>query len=839
MADLTYSYTINGAQAPTASNGGGIDQGTVLWILFILVVVILVVILIWLVQKKRAKLRQQKAFHKKAIQVSLPKQQVSSSDQQAQRDNKELIGVMEPLFSSLHYFHQSKWWDNFWNGQDTFSFEITAKEGEIFFYVVVPDQYVNQIERQIHAQYASANLELVDNYDIFNESNRESAIGTLGLLKSEIFPIRTYKEIESDPLNGISNSLSKIIQGSATIQLLVQPTKQSWQRDTEKALQNIQQGKSFESGNGHFDKFFSVLKEIGQAVFISKSEEHNQNDAQNVTAGNVRLTALQEQQTKLLAEKGGKVGFKVQIRCLARASTQLEAKNIVQTMLSSFSQFHLPESNGFKQAGIDDRKIMPQFILRSFSSRQPKMIMNSEELTSIYHFPNIRLDTPNIHWLSSRRLPPPSNIPKDGIRIGFSNFRGIEIPVNISYADRTRHLYMIGKTGVGKTNMFENMVLQDIRAGNGICYMDPNGDAVEWILRHIPKERAEDVILFDPSDTIRPMALNLLEFDPNFPEQKTMVINEMISIFDKLYDLKATGGPMFEQYMRNAMLLIMDDPDSGSTLMEIPKVLADADFRKYKISKSHNQVVIDFWVKEAEKAGGEAALANMVPYITSKLTQFTSNDIMRPIIGQQKSAFSFREIMDQKKILLVNLPKGLLGEMNAQLLGMIISGKIQIAAFSRQNQLESERVPFYLYVDEFQNFTSKTFATILAESRKYKLSLNITNQYIMQLDEDTRNAVVGNVGTMIVWRVGANDADFLKKEFEPLEIDDMVNVEKYNFYIKELIDGSPSRPFNVTAYPPDSSDNFQMGEAIRQLSRLKFGRDREIVENEIRVRAIT
>ncbi len=345
------------------------------------------------------------------------------------------------------------------------------------------------------------------------------------------------------------------------------------------------------------------------------------------------------------------------------------------------------------------------------------------------------------------------------------------------------------------------------------------------------------MIYFNPADTARPLALNLLEFDPAYPEQKTMVINEVISIFDKLYDLKATGGPIFEQYMRNAALLIMEDPESGSTLMEIPKVLADPEFRKLKLSKCQNQVVVDFWTQEAEKAGGEAALANIVPYITSKLTQFTSSDIMRPIVGQQHSAFNFRQIMDERKILLVSLPKGLLGDMSAALLGMIISGKIQIAAFSRQNQPEADRVPFYLYVDEFQNFTSKTFATILSEARKYALSLNITHQYVEQLDDDTKNAVFGNVGTMITWRIGSPDAEFLSKMFDPLQINDLVNVERFNFYVRLLIDGAPSVPFNAVANPPDPHENSQIGEAVRQLSRLKYGRDREVIESEIRLRA--
>ncbi|MCC2631703.1 MAG: hypothetical protein K0S20_402 [Patescibacteria group bacterium] len=784
---------------------------------------------------KRKKERKLRLFDSVGIKVVLPKQLQEA--QEDRRDPKDVLGVMEAVYTSIHHFYESGLKQRVWEGQPTFSFEVVAHSGEIFFYVVAPKEAIPQVERQIHSQYPHAHIEPAHDYDIFLEKGGASAVASVGLLKQGIFPIRTYKNLENDPLNALTNSLSKVGEGKAAIQILIQPINQNWQHKIEESLQNIQQGKSFHANSSVAQKAFSVAREVGQTALANQSDAHNSNEAQNTAAGNVRLTAMQEQQAKLLVEKGSKVGFNVQIRCVARMNSEIEAKNQVQTMLSSFSQFQAPESNGFKIANKDDRKQLVDYILRSFSNRQPTLILNSEELASIFHFPNRPLDTPNVHWLGARKLAPPTNMPKSGLLLGYSSFRGTEIPIHMSYEDRLRHFYMIGKSGSGKTTIFQNMILQDIRNGHGVCYMDPNGDAVDWIVKHIPKERAEDVIIFDPSDTARPMALNLLEYDPAFPEQKTMVINEVLSIFDKLYDLKATGGPIFEQYMRNAMLLVMDDPESGSTLMEIPKVLADAEFRKYKLSKSRNQVVIDFWVNEAEKAGGEAALANMVPYITSKLTQFTSNDIMRPLIGQQKSAFNFREIMDSKKILLVTLPKGLLGDMNAQLLGMIISGKIQIAAFSRQSQPEAQRVPFYLYVDEFQNFTSKTFATILAEARKYRLSLNITNQYLDQLDEETRDAVFGNVGTMLTWIIGAKDAEVFEKEFDPLTVDDFVNTEKRNFYIRLLIDGATSKPFNAASYPPDPHENSQIGDAIKQLSRLKYGRDRELVESEIRLRA--
>lgn len=790
-------------------------------------------IALFLIFRRRIQARYEAQFNMQALQIILPKQ---SDEDDTKRDAKELTSLMEPVYAAIQHFYKENIKYKWWLGQPTFSFEIVAQKGEIFFYVVGPTEFLPALERQIHAQYPDAHIELAQAHDIFLDAEGESAVGAVELLRPTIFPIKTFRNMDSDPLNVLTNTLSKIQTGKAAIQILIQPTEQHWQHQIEQALQNVQQGRTFHHNLSLLHKTASVAKDIGKAAMNNTDHENEHNEAGNMYKGNIRLTALQEQQAKYLVEKGSKLGFKVQIRCVARAPQVMEAKNQVQTMLSAFAQYQVPESNGFRSSHRDNRRILVDYVLRSFSPVQSTFILNTEELTSVFHFPNRHLDTPNVHWLNARRLAPPVNLPQSGTKLGYSMFRGEETPIFINGKDRMRHVYAIGQTGVGKTNLYQNMILQDIRNGHGVCYMDPNGDAVEWILRHIPKERAEDVIYFNPADIERPIALNLLEFDPAYPEQKTMVINEIISIFDKLYDLKATGGPIFEQYMRNAALLIMEDPESGSTLMEIPKVLADEEFRRLKLSKCKNPTVVDFWVKEAEKAGGEAALANIVPYITSKLTQFTSSDIMRPIVGQQKSAFNFRQIMDERKILLVSLPKGILGDMSAALLGMIISGKIQIAAFSRQNQPEEQRVPFYLYVDEFQNFTSKTFATILSEARKYALSLNITHQYIEQLDEDTRNAVFGNVGTIISWRIGAPDAEFMQKIMDPLAMEDLINVEKYNYYIRLMIDSAPTKPFNVSTYPPDPHENVQVGEAIRQLSRLKYGKDREVIEAEIRLR---
>jgi type IV secretory pathway TraG/TraD family ATPase VirD4 len=449
------------------------------------------------------------------------------------------------------------------------------------------------------------------------------------------------------------------------------------------------------------------------------------------------------------------------------------------------------------------------------------------------------METPNILWLTAKNAPAPADLPSEGLLLGQNVYRGVKKDIRIKRQDRRRHTYIIGKSGVGKSVLLANMAIQDIQNGEGVCVLDPHGDLIEDILQRMPPERVEDVVIFSPANLERPLALNLLEYDPRYPEQKSFVINEMIGIFDKLYDLKQTGGPMFEQYMRNALLLIMDDPESGSTLMEVPKVLSDENFRRLKLSRCHNRTVIDFWKKEAEKAGGDAALANIVPYITSKLTAFISNDMMRPIIGQQKSSFNFRDLMDRQKILLIDLPKGVVGEMNAYLLGMIVVGKILMAALSRTDMPAEARKDFYLYIDEFQNFTTNSICQILSEARKYALNLIIAHQYIGQLTKNNnteiKDAVFGNVGTIIAFKIGTEDAEFLVKEFAPVfNVYDLINIDKGTAYIKLLVDNSPSRPFSMkTIWPLLGVKREGISAKIRSLSSLKFGQDRTIVEADI------
>ena len=377
------------------------------------------------------------------------------------------------------------------------------------------------------------------------------------------------------------------------------------------------------------------------------------------------------------------------------------------------------------------------------------------------------------------------------------------------------------------------MAIQDIASGDGVCVIDPHSVDILDILAAVPKERYKDVIYFDPSYTARPMGLNMLEYDRRYPEQKTFVVNEMLSIFNKLFDMKTAGGPMFEQYFRNAVMLTIEDPDTGSTLLEVSKVLANKAFRELKLSHCTNPIVVQFWREVAEKAGGEASLANIVPYITSKFDNFLSNEIMRPIISQQKSSFNFREVMDNKKILLVNLAKGRLGDINANLIGLILVGKILMAALSRADSLHLNPPAFYLYIDEFQNVTTDSISSILSEARKYKLSLNVAHQFIAQLDEKIKDSVFGNVGSMAIFRVGSDDAEYLEKQLAPtFSAKDIMNIDNYNAYLKILSNGRPMKPFNIETLPAPKG-NPEVVEKLKQLSYLTFGKDRAVIEAEI------
>ncbi|MDD3487544.1 MAG: type IV secretion system DNA-binding domain-containing protein [Candidatus Moranbacteria bacterium] len=771
------------------------------------------------------------------VKVSRPlRRESQGGEQQQPKSEKELISVMEHLFASLGNIKEKAGiWHRIVYGDAVIALEIAnpSDSDEIAFYVGAPKKFINIVERQIHSFYPKAAIERVKDYNIFSPGSF-TASSYLELKDKHHFPIRTYQALEADPLNNITNVLGKFDEKKegAAIQILMRPARGAWRHKGKEVAHKMQQGRQLKDV-----KKDTIVREAGRGLqsLILQKDKDSQKDILKQNKDAVQLTPEEQEVVKKIEGKAGKSGFDVNIRLVASALTQERSEVILSELENAFIQYENPGLNSFKvvrDTKKRPRKIAYDFIFRNFEEDQ-SFVLSSEEVASIFHFPLFSTETPKISWLKARTAAPPSNIAKEGITLGFNDYRGVETVIRHSDDDRRRHFYVVGQTGTGKSTMMEEMVKQDIKAGKGVCVVDPHGDLVDHIIESIPKERAEDVIYFDPADMERPYGLNMLEFDQGKPEQKTFVINEMINIFDKLYDLRQTGGPMFEQYMRNAALLVMEHPESGSTLMEIPRVLADEEFRHMKLEHCTNPVVKNFWEKEAEKAGGEAALANMVPYITSKLTQFISNDMMRPIIAQEKSTINFREAMDNQQIILVNLSKGKIGEINANLLGMIIVGKILISALSRVDMPEHERKDFYLYIDEFQNFTTDSIAQILSEARKYRLNLIIAHQFIAQLKEEISKAVFGNVGSICAFRVGAEDGEFLQKQFEPVfDANDLINVDNHNCFMKLLIASQVATPFNMKTYPPTPGSK-DIGDAIKELSKLKYGRNREIVTEEI------
>lgn len=769
--------------------------------------------------------------------INKTEEEKKSADHEAWKGE---IGVMEQLLVTLTNIKKNiGLFKKFFYGYPNISMEIANPAGseEIFFYLAIPRKFREGIEKQVLGFFPNAVIEKIQDYTIFYPGNFTAA-ATLKLKNKYMLPLRTYQMMNVDPLGEISNSLSKLNESKegAAIQIVLSPSDFEWKSKGRTIARDMQQGKRLHEVFSP-NLMHKAGKEFGKGMNEIIKTASKKDGAPINEEKTVQLTPEEQELIKAIERKSSTVGFMVNLRLVASAESQQRADEILSHLENSFAQFENSDINYFQvQKRTKGKQIAFDYIFRNFDEEKA-IILSTEEIASIFHLPISTTETPKIKWLKSGAAPPPINIPKEGILLGFNDYRGTETPIRITDSDRRRHVYTIGQTGVGKSVFLQEMAKQDAKGGKGFCFIDPHGDAIEDILTSIPKERAEDVILFDPSDVERPFGLNMLEYDESHPEQKTFVINEMIGIFDQLYDLKATGGPMFEQYMRNAMLLIMDDPESGSTLMEISKVLADEDFRKMKLSRCKNPIVSDFWTKEAEKAGGEAALANMVPYITSKLTTFISNDMMRPIIAQQKSTINLRKIMDEGKILLVNLSKGKIGEINARLLGMVIVGKILMAALSRVDTPEQDRKDFYLYMDEFQNVTTDSIAQILSEARKYRLALVLAHQFIAQLKEEISKAVFGNVGSLVAFRVGAEDAEFLEKQFNPVfSASDLVNVDNRNCFAKLLINNELSKPFNMKTYAPKSGDQ-ETANYLKELSRLKYGRDSKIVNQEIMERS--
>ncbi|MEK7149799.1 MAG: type IV secretory system conjugative DNA transfer family protein [Patescibacteria group bacterium] len=772
--------------------------------LLLIIIVIVVALALFFVSRSLRKNRLSQALDLKLLLVKLPR----GAAEGEKKDFKDEINLSAQLFSILAGL------------KNPFTLEAAVHHAgaEISFYIGVPALHVQSISRQIEGLFKDAQVTQIDDYNIFIAGGENIGVYLKQKFHSAL-PLRTYAEANVDTFAPILNSLSKIseVGEGAAIQILVKPAPSSIKKSAVKMIANLKKGAKLENLLG------------GMKIGLS--------DFQKALAGPQKEKeekVVEEESIKALEGKISKPIFAVNFRIAASATNSFQAESVLNGITQGFSQFSAPLRQEIKpNKPKNPARFFYQFSFREYDDEQ-NMYLNSEELASLFHFPISTTEAPRVKWLKSREAAPPVNLLKTGTMTGVSIFRGEEKPVFIADEDRRRHVYTIGQTGTGKSTMLVNMAIDDIKKGKGVAIVDPHGDLIEKILSLMPQNRIDDVIVFDPADLWKPLGMNMLEYDLDKPEQKTFIVNEMFSILDKLYDMKTAGGPMFEQYTKNAILLLMEDmKNEPATLMEIARVFTDDAFRQKKLSRISNPVVVDFWTKEAAAATGEHSLANMSSYITSKFSNFTANDYMRPIIGQAKSAFNFRKVMDEGKILLISLSKGKIGDINANLLGMVIIGKILMAAFSRVDLPQEQRRDFNLYIDEFQNFTTDSISMILSEARKYALNLTMAHQFIAQLTEKIRDAVFGNVGSKIVFRVGVQDAEFLEKEFAPdFTKNDLINIDNFNAYAKILINGQTSTPFNIRTISSESGDK-ALVDKIKELSRAKYSRDRQEVEEEI------
>ncbi len=746
------------------------------------------------------------------------------------KSNEESKKPLEEIISSMEQWYEGV----LSSGQnDPITLELANAEGsaETVFYISVPDSLKNIFEKQLLSVFPKAKIyEKKDDYNVFNYSG-VSIAAEAHLMGNPIFPLKIYDQFDYDPLNVVLNAFSKIERDGegASIQFVITRDNDGYLGRYKQALQAIQNGmplkKAIDVRHSLIGEFSKTVKDIAKgeikALFTEETEKKDENNEVSVEE---------------IKRKVATPIVHTNIRVLASAPTREKAEDILHSIVASFGQFEntLGTTLIWKEfSNKNFEELFKEFSFRSFN-KSKSIPLSIGEVTSLIHFPQENITSPHLKTAVSRSAPAPVGLQQDGVLLGVNKDRNIQTHIYMSDEDRLRHLYVIGQTGTGKTTFLKDMIAQDIQRGAGVCMIDPHGNDIQDILSIIPPERVNDVIYFDPGYAARPMALNMLEYDVNFPEQKTFVVNEMLSIFNKLFDMKVAGGPMFEQYFRNAVLLVMEDPETGNTLFDVSRVLSDKNFRELKLTKCNNPIVVQFWREIAAKAGGEASLQNIVPYITSKFDVFLANDIMRPIISQEKSVFNFRDIMDNKKILLVNLSKGRLGDINANLIGLIIVGKILMAALSRADSFGKDFPPFYLYIDEFQNITTDSISQILSEARKYQLSLTIANQFIAQLEDDIKDSVFGNVGSIAAFRVGAEDAEYLEKQFEPVFTQsDLMNIDNRNAYIKLLSKGRPVRPFSLETLPFPRGD-LSRADKMKELSYLTYGKDRKEVESEIR-----
>ena len=815
------------------------DIIAVLMVIFVAVVVVGAGAAIAFIMYRRT-LREAKNYERALkmvpIQIHLPPASDDIDSGSNSRDSRDITeealsqaSVMYNIISST----ATKGFKSKVYGQRHLAFEVVSRGGLVYYYAVVPTVLIDSVKQAIAAAYPSSRLEEVTEHNVFSEVGKMS--GTIGgeftLKKHFSRPIATYTESKRDASRALLNAMSAATKEDGIgVQILLRPAKEGWSSASIHAVEKIKKDRVTGKSSNH-GGFYS-LRDMTEALWRppSSTESHKEQ-----TSVENQLTALEQKEIESIEDKTRYPGFEVLIRVVVSSNTAGRSQVLMNNIVSAFALFDSPNNNGFRFAltkNVDE--LVSSYIFRFFPQSVDRNILNSIELSSVFHLPDQNsIPTSQVKRQMSKQVDGPTQTMDDGLLLGYNEFRGAKKPIRLSDADRRRHIHIIGQTGVGKSVLLENLAYQDMMDGRGFAFVDPHGDSVEALLSKVPKERVEDVVYFNPSDMANPIGLNMFEFD--HPDQKDFLVQESISMLYGLYDPGHTGivGPRLEHIFRNCALLLMSDP-AGGTFIDIPKLLIDEQFMKSKLKHVTDQQVIDFWTKEFPASQRSSEAGEVISWVVSKFGPFISNDAMRNIIGQTKSGFKIEDIMNNKKILLVNLSKGKMGDLNSRLLGIIFVMKFQAAAMARASMLEEDRQDFTLYVDEFQNFATDSFETILSEARKYRLSLVLGNQFMTQLKEELREAIIGNVGTTVTGRIGITDAEIMVKRYSPVfDAEDLTKLPNHESVCVAQIQGVPSAPFSMGWIPPLGQANQQLSDALKKLSAAKYGKPRAKIEHEI------
>ncbi|MCD5380804.1 type IV secretory system conjugative DNA transfer family protein [Candidatus Gracilibacteria bacterium] len=869
----------------------------------ILGIKILLVILVLLILRKIIQLCFELYYSKnlRYLKVTLPRADSKlDKEKETKKDFKEKAGVMSMFYKAIHKLAEAGLKDTVLNkifGHSKISLELVYDQGQVTFFVITYNNYVGLISQHITSLYNNAEIVEVDpNKDYVNikKPGYKQRAASLGKEHDDVYPIKTFKYLEDDPINNFINVFGGLDKkDTAVYQVVIKPEGSRWNKKAKNAAGLVAKGKYKKNKKGilkfiwaPFGILFNPIVALFQGADAMVSSGNNAPGASEGDSYKIFNQAETEAQ-KLMGEAAAQPNFETSIRVIVSSPKYQNCENGVHAIVAAASIFTDEYNNSLDNPQMLEDAFPFIFTPIRYFAFKHKLVgffqnisyFSSDEVSTMYHFPDVNYNrSPLINWLEYKKLPAPHNLKspsiktilpekdevtgkvvnkqrmlggfpvfKDGVLLGWNEYRNKKIPIYFNRGDRSRHHYVIGKSGGGKSVYIGYLARQDLRNGDGICVVDPHGDLVEDVLSFAPKERAKDIILFDPADDERPMGLNMLEIISKDPAAQKREMDraamDATEIFIKIFG-DEIFGPRIQHYFRNGCLTLMEDQEDGGTIIDVPRLFVDDAFMKYKTSKIKNPVVKAFWDHEYANTG-DREKQEMIPYFSSKFGPFVSNTTIRNIIGQPKSAFNIREIMDNQKVLLVNLSKGKIGALNAQLLGLIFVSKISMAAMSRADMPEDERKDFYFYVDEFQNFATETFGEILSEARKYHLALIMAHQFIAQIGGGSKkgdkpsikDAVFGNAGTIQSFKVGADDAEYMEKEYAPvLSQQDIIGIANFTTYVKLNIDNSSSRPFDIKTIWDNSYQNHKVAGVIKEYSRRKYGRKKKYVDMEIEAR---